>query len=152
MTSRSIRCRNNEGLITPGEFVSDGLPDAVGEQFDNYGSIQNDHRSSLQFADYLRSSTPGWNRLRRCVSSNHSRIVGRSATRSGSLLMKSERLMPSRAARDFSVPCRESGTSRTCIILDMLQTYSHVQHMSTLSPRPDRRQVTRNASRCVRLE
>ena len=63
--------------------------------------------------------------------SNHSCIVGRSATRSSSLLMKSERLMPSRAARALRVLCTESGTSRTFIIFDMFKAYKHVQHMST---------------------
>jgi hypothetical protein len=66
-----------------------------------------------QFADRPRSRTPGWIGFARSVPSNHSGIVGRYATRSNSLLMKSERLMPSRAARDLSVACRESGTSRT---------------------------------------
>ena len=49
--------------------------------------------------------------------------------------MKSERLMPSRAARDFSVPCTESGTFRTWIIFDMLQPYKHVEHMSIIVSR-----------------
>jgi hypothetical protein len=39
--------------------------------------------------------------------------------------------MPSRAARDFRVLCTCSGTSRTCIILDMLKVCKHVRHMST---------------------
>ena len=68
--------------------------------------------------------------LARCVRSNHSCIVGRSAARSSSLLMKSERLIPSRAARDFRVPCTCSGTSLTWIILDMSSAYKHVWHMS----------------------
>jgi len=68
-----------------------------------------------------------------CARSNHSRMVGRSATRSSSLLMKSERLMPSRAARALRVLCTESGTSRTCIIFDMFTAYKHVQNMSISS-------------------
>ena len=56
--------RNKEGLITPGEFVSDGICQrAVGEQF---LPPKHPERSSLfsPLPNYLRSSTPGWKRLR----------------------------------------------------------------------------------------
>src|SRR5271170_8025935 len=68
--------------------------------------------------------------LARRVISSHSRMVGRSAVRSNSFLMKSERLMPCRAARAFSVACNWSGTSLTWIIFDMFPAYKHVLHMS----------------------
>src|SRR6476660_9877267 len=111
---------NNEGLITLGEFGSDGIcQDAVSEQFDNDRGIQNDHRSSRSLRITSTALCLDGIGFASCVRSSHSCIVGRSATRSNSPLMKSERLMPSRPARDFSVPCTESGTSRICIILDM---------------------------------
>lgn len=56
-------------------------------------------------------------------------MVGRSAARATSFLRTSERLMPSRAARDFNVRCTFSGTFLTWIILDMSQAYKHVLHM-----------------------
>jgi hypothetical protein len=99
------------------------MPRAAGSLLDNHGGIQNDHRSS-------RSSRITCAALRllgigfaRCVRSSHSRIVGRAATRSNSLLMKSERLMPSRAARDLRAPYTDSGTSRICIIFGMSRAY-----------------------------
>jgi len=90
-----------------------------GNQLHNDRRIQDNHRES-------RNSRTTWAALLLdaigfpcCVRSNHSRIVGRSAVRSNSLLMKSERLMPSRAARDFKVLCKASGTFLIWIIFDM---------------------------------
>jgi hypothetical protein len=55
-------------------------------------------------------SHAGWSSwLGSFVRSNHSCIVGCSAKRSNSILMKSERLMCSRAARNLSVPCGTPG-------------------------------------------
>jgi len=64
--------------------------------------IQNDYRrprSSRIICPAVRVARIGFACF---VPSNHSCIVGRSATRCNSLLMKSARLIPSRAARDFS--------------------------------------------------
>src|SRR3972149_9994509 len=43
--------------------------------------------------------------------------------------------MPSRAALAFSLRCSSSGTFLSWIIRDMLKTYLHVPHMSTLGER-----------------
>src|SRR5437667_10280895 len=97
--------RNNEGLVAPGEFVSNGIGQStVGEEFDNHGGIQNDHPSSRSSRITCAAVLLVGIGFACCVRSNHSWAVGRFATRSNSLLMKSERLMPSRAARDFRVP------------------------------------------------
>src|ERR1019366_806157 len=126
---------NNERLVAPRQVAPDGIGQgAVREEFDNHGGVQNDHRESrssrITCAGLLlaRMGFACWAR------SNHSRIVARSATSANSLLRKSERLMPSRAARDFRVPCTWSGTSRTWIIFDMLLAYNHVLHMSNSGP------------------
>jgi hypothetical protein len=100
-----------------GEFLSDPIGEnTVREELNDDRGVQNNHRAS-------RSSRMTWAavrvdemRLTSCVRSSHSCTVGGSAKRSSSLLTKSERLMPSRAARAFKVPCTTSGTFRTCII------------------------------------
>jgi len=84
------------------------------------GRIQNNHRKSRNSRTSCAAFRLAGIGFDCCVRSNHSRMVGRSAARSNSLLMKSERLMPSRAARAFRVLCTGSGTSLTCIIFDML--------------------------------
>lgn len=70
-------------------------------------------------------------RLACCVLASHSCMLGRSAVRSSSRLMKSDKLIPSRAARAFSMLWTSSGTSLICIILDMPKAYKHVKHMSS---------------------
>ena len=65
-----------------------------------------------------------------CICSSHSRMLGRPVARSSSLLMKSERLILSRAARTFNMLCNSSGTSLICIIFDMSTAYKHVRRMS----------------------
>src|ERR1039458_3080239 len=112
--------RNNERLIAPGQVASDGIGQgAGGAQGDNHGGVENDHRESRSWRIACAGLLLARMGLACCVRSNHSRIVGRSAARANSFLRKSERLMPSRAARDFRVACTCSGTSLTWIIFDM---------------------------------
>jgi len=123
--------RSDERLVAPEQIASDRIRQrAVREQFHYNGCVENDHRESRS----SRTTCAGLRLVRMglacCVRSNHSCIVGRSAARANSLLRKSERLMPSRAARDFRVPCTCSGTFRTWIIFDMSQAYKHVLRMS----------------------
>ncbi len=106
--------RNDNRLIHFRELDSDRIGQwAVRKKLDNHRRVQNDHResrSSRITCEALRSPRTGL--ICRVVSS-HSCIVGRSAERASSLLRKSERLMPSRAARDFKMRCTFSGTSLT---------------------------------------
>jgi hypothetical protein len=126
--------RNNERLFAPEQIASNGIGQrAVREEFHYNGGVENDHsesRSSRTTCAGLRLARMG---LACCVRSNHSCIVGRSAARANSLLRKSERLMPSRAARDFRVPWTCSGTFRTWITLDMSQAYKHGLRMSIVA-------------------
>src|SRR5437879_4154780 len=123
---------NNEGVARCGQLAVDRVrQSAVSEYLHNHGSVQNDHRpsrNSRMICAALRLVEIG---LARCIVSSHSRMVGRAAVRSNSRLMKSERLMPSRAARAFRVLCSCSGTFLTWIIFDMCSAYKHVPHMST---------------------
>src|ERR1700731_5482076 len=96
--------RNYDRIVASGKVPFEGISQAaIGEEFHYDRSIQYNHRESR-----ISRTTCAALCLTRigfacCMPSNHSRIVGRSATRSNSLLMKSERLMPSRAARAFKV-------------------------------------------------
>src|SRR5437899_12353503 len=123
---------NNERVARFREAAPDRIcQSAVREHLDNHGSVQNDHRpsrNSRMICAALRLVGIG---LALRVRSSHSCMVGRSAVRSNSRLMKSERLMPSRAARAFRVLCSCSGTFLTWIIFDMCSAYKHVPHMST---------------------
>src|SRR5581483_42604 len=126
--------RHKERVAVSGQFPSDRIgPGAVGEALDNYRGVQNDHRSSRSSRITRAAVILVRIGLARRVLSNHSWMVGRSAARSSSLLMKPDRLMPSRAARDFRVACTCSGTSLTWIILDMCSPYktcaAHVNHL-----------------------
>src|ERR1035437_5901669 len=103
---------NDERLAAPGQMASEGIGQrAVCEKLHNHRSVQNDHcesRNSRMICAALRLVGIGF----ACrVLSSHSRMVGCSAERSNSFLMKSERLMPSRAAHAFRVLCTCSGTS-----------------------------------------
>jgi hypothetical protein len=53
------------------------------------------------------------------VLASHSCMLGRSAMRSSSRLMKSDKLIPSRAARALSMLWTSSGTCLICTIFDM---------------------------------
>jgi len=102
-----------------------------------YRGVQNDHPASC-------NSRIIWAALRfarigfaDCVRFNHSCMVGRSAVRSNSRFIKSERLMPSRAARAFNVLCTRSGTFLTWIIFDMCD--QHTNPRSACPPKCDSR-------------
>src|SRR5262249_10124316 len=97
--------RHEKGFAAIHQFASHGIRQrAVRKKLDDDRCIQNDHRSS-------RNSRMIWAALRfegigfACrVRANHSAIVGRSALFANSRLMKSERVIPSRAARDLRMP------------------------------------------------
>lgn len=79
--------RNNERVAASGEIVSERSRQcAVGEEFHDYGRIQNNHRASRNSRTTCAALRFAGIGLARWVSSNHSRIVGRSAVRSNSLL------------------------------------------------------------------
>jgi hypothetical protein len=94
-------------------------------------SIQNDHRTSRNSRTICTAGRFVAIVFVCCARSNHSNMLGRSAVRSSSRLMRSDKLMPSRAARAFRVLCTRSGTSLTCTILDMSESIqacaTHVQ-------------------------
>src|SRR5689334_25053323 len=112
---------DDERVAARGKIAPEGIGQcSIGEEFHNYGRVQNNHRASRNARTTCAAFRFAGIGFARWVSSSHSRMVGRSTVRSNSLLMKSERLMPSRAARAFRVLCTGSGTSLTWIIFDML--------------------------------
>src|SRR5262249_17519876 len=134
--------RDEERIVMDGQIAPECIRKrAVYQQFDNDRGIQNNHRASRNSRSTCAALRLVGIGLVCRVRSSHSRIVGRSTLRSNSRLMKSDRLMPSRAALAFKMLCTWSGTSLTWIIFDMFLAYKRVLHMSM------RRQPTRQFTR-----
>jgi hypothetical protein len=72
---------------------------------------EHDHRASLSSRITCAAVLVVRTGLTSRTHSSHSRMVGLSTLRSSSRLRKSDRLMPSRAARVFRTRCSSSGTS-----------------------------------------
>src|SRR5271165_981606 len=92
--------RDNQRIATPSQIASDGIGQrAVCEEFYNDRGIKNDHRESRNSRNTCAGLLFVAKGLACCARSSHSCKLGRSAVRSSSRFTKSERLMPSRAAR-----------------------------------------------------
>ena len=107
------------------------LPGAgVEQELENRRSIDDDQRRSRSSRSRSAGDGSSSSFGRRASLASSCCRVGRSSERWSSRRMNSDIDMPARAARALTRRWTSDGTFRICIMVDMLEQYFHVPHMS----------------------